>query len=245
MRLDPRVPDEPRPIRRLSRKADPAADGAKSPGKTSHFLEPRRLSAAQKAATEKALRRGKVGDEASRRLFIGAIEYELAELPLAARDAMPAPPPEPARADPSPPPMLRVIAQSAQELARLLDGLPGESRARLLESLCRQDELCRGYDQRYLDQLQCEIGRIVNACALQMLPAGEPPPRRAAPEASPELRRFAASLANVFEECFEQTPTADPQGPFAGALSAIAEGVGVDIPRDGGFLRQALGQPRQ
>ncbi|MEN8174318.1 MAG: hypothetical protein ABFS23_01055 [Pseudomonadota bacterium] len=255
----------PHPIRHLTMGLRRA--GRQKDGDESRFAAPWRLNDTQKKAIAAILEELGIGDRESRTLFIGAMEYELAayqesdsgqapelsELePSELASSQEVTAPESARTaiesgyaevDRE---ALRVIAGTAQDLAALIRDMPGKLRDGLLESLATQDEMRRDYSQRYLDQLNTEITRVVSACAMQILTTGEKHIAVAEEPASPPPAyteahvRLVGTLANVFEECFEEAPTTDTQGDFAEALNAIAVGTGIPLPISRELLEIAL-----
>jgi len=248
-----------RPVRKLALDRDQSVSSADA-GR--HFIDPCRFSDEQKAAVIQTLSMYGIGDDESRRLFVGAVGYELPNHPV----VFPEPPPEPAPAPTSEPPkptgqaetLLRLIAQSGQELTSLLDKLPGDLKTSLLDTLTEHDELCRGYNERYLNQLQCEIARLVSACALGLFPgddeaaAAPSEPTAAAEPCEPgqptAFDEFSAgllaALAPIFEECFEERPTANREGAFVTAIAAVAEAAELELRHDPVFLAQVLGETR-
>lgn len=238
------------PIRPLTLGADgvrqPSHDAA--PGS---FIDLAPLTEEQKAAMAKALFKHKVGDAESCMLFVRAMEYELhtyreaaAEEAEAAALHQPAPP-QPAAAFAADSPELAVIAHAARELAALLEALPYEAQHGLLDNLETQDPMQRGYDQRYLQQMQIESLRLAAACgetAQAAAPAAAETHEAARHQAaeSAASQHFAASLVHMFEECFERAPTADPEGDFAKALGVISEGTGVPMRLDRAALELTL-----
>ena len=181
-----------------------------------------------------------IGDRESCNLFVRAMEYELNAYQSAdACTALEVAPGSPATADEGD--ALQEIARTARRLADLIRYLPDPAKPALLDALATQDEMQRGYDQRYLEQLQYEITRLASASAAQSVEARDTAPTPAPqPATSEECLRLVSSLANIFEECFEQQPTPDPDGPFAIALEAIHSGTGIQIPCDRLFLELAL-----
>lgn len=229
-----------KPLRRLSLKPS-LADKARGEDKGEHFVEPWRLDDQQKKALVAALKKRKIGDGEGRRLFVNVLEYELSGF-RAAEAASPV-----AEAAAPPPPQvdattLQAIDELARALAARLGEIPEDQEPQLLETLAAQDEMGRGYGVRYLDTLYQEASRLAQACATVTANLAAPPPEAAAEPSgpSPAMLGLVASLAHVFEECFEQPPTAAARGQFAVTLKLVANGVGLDIPRDKTLLEQVL-----
>ncbi len=236
MRLD-RPNSEPTPAKPLRKLALHRAGEAPSPEnpKGRHFVEPWRLDEARKGAIVRALEQRNIGDPESRRLFAGALEYQLAtyrELEAAAPRA-----PQPMANTAA----LDALAERALDLARLLAEIPQEQEPELLRTLAEQDEMGRDYAPRYLDVLHTEASRLAEASALLATELrAAPQPTAPASEPSPALLVLLRSLAQVFEECFEQAPNAAPQGPFANTLRVISDHLAVEIPRSKAVLETVL-----
>jgi hypothetical protein len=224
-----------KPLRKLAlhptAEASPPADS-----KGRHFVEPWRLDEDRKEAIVHALEQRHIGDLESRRLFAGALEYQLAtyrEL-VAAEPLAQQPPPAADTAT------LDTLAERARELARLLAEIPREQEPELLRTLSQQDEMGRDYAPRYLDILHTEASRLAEASALLATGLRATPPAKTSDEPSPALLVLLRSLALVFEECFEQAPTPAPRGPFASALKVISDNLDVEIPRTKAVLETVL-----
>ncbi len=226
-----------KPLRRLSlgtAKSDKATLGAKG----EHFVEPWRLSDQEKSAISKKLQKRKIGDVEGRRIFVGALEYELSAF-RAAEAGQPAAAPAPPAVDLS---ALQAVDRVARELAAKLGEIPQDQEPALLETLEAQDEMGRSYSARYLDRLYQEASRLAEACGLMTaaLATAQAPEPSPAEEPSAAMLQLIGSLTHVFEECFEQTPTPAARGAFAATLKAVADGAGLDIPRSRKVLEQVL-----
>lgn len=233
-----------KPLRRLSL-------GAKKSGKPAsaddeggdHFVAPWRLTEQEKSAVSAALEKRKIGDALGRRIFVGALEYELSEFRVAEAaqpGSKPARKPAAPQADAS---VLEAIERMARELAAKLGEIPEDQEPSLLATLEAHDEMGRGYSTRYLDVLFQEASRLAEACGLAasaLAAPVEPPKTEPAPGPSPAMLKLLGSLTHVFEECFEQVPTASPRGEFAASLKAVSDAVGLDIPRTGEVLAQVV-----
>jgi hypothetical protein len=215
-------------------------------GNPRRFDDTGRLTEQRTDTIVKALVKQKIGDRASCSLFVRAMEYQLTDYrhALAAETA-------PALAATVPRPAvpaaqateLAALARAAHELAGLLEALPDELAPGLLQHLEAQDEMRRGYDQRYLDQLRIEALRLAAACGGEAVP-----PEMVAPSVTPQAPavsaaavEFVSSLGGMYEECFEKPPTAAPDGAFARALGVLSDGISIEIPNDAATLELALG----
>lgn len=224
-----------------------AADPADAGDDSYHFTDAGRLSEGCTDAIVEALLGLKIGDRESCRLFVRAMEYELTDYrhALTAEPHHVAPesaPPQTGQA--SQRPELAAITRAAHDLAGLLDTLPDDLKQDLLQNLEAQDEMHRGYDRRYLDQLRIEASRLAAACGGARAQS-EPAATTAAPRTtgpSPASLHFVFSLVHMFEECFETKPTAEPDGAFARTLAVLGEGIGIAIPNDPETLAVALGR---
>jgi hypothetical protein len=227
-----------KPLRRLSLRGKDSPDPATG-AKAEHFVEPWRLTDQEKSAISKALKKRNIGDAEGRRIFVGALEYELSAYRVAEAG--------PLEAEPAPPVVdlsaLRALDRVARELATKLGEIPQEQEPALLKTLEAQDEMGRGYSARYLDRLYQEASRLAEACELvaAAMGAAQPPGPTPAGQPSPAMLQLIGSLTHVFEECFEQAPTPAARGPFAATLKAVADSVGLEIPRSREVLEQVLG----
>jgi hypothetical protein len=226
-----------KPLRRLS-LGSAAPDKPATGAKGEHFVEPWRLSDREKSAISKQLQKRKIGDVEGRRIFVGALEYELSAYRVAEAGQT--------AAEPSPPEVdlsaLQTIDRVARELAAKLGEIPQDQEPALLETLEAQDEMGRGYSARYLDRLYQEACRLAEACGLvaAALAAEQPSEPSPVDATSPAMLELIASLTHVFEECFEQTPTPAARGAFALTLKAVADSVGLEIPNSRSVLEQVL-----
>ncbi len=225
-----------KPLRKLAlRPTGEASPPADSKGR--HFVEPWRLDEARKVAIVHALEQHNIGDVESRRLFAGALEYQLATYRELAAAAPLAPPPSQEAGTAA----LDALAERARELARILAEIPQEQEPELLRTLAEQDEMGRDYAPRYLDILHTEASRLAEASALLAIGLrAAPPATTASDDPSPALLVLLRSLAQVFEECFEQAPSAAPRGPFANTLKLISDNLAVEIPRSKAVLETVL-----
>jgi hypothetical protein len=213
--------------------AGPRGGSAAPATQRSRFVGPAHLDGARKAEIAAALEAHGIGDEVGRQIFIGALEYQLSAFgaELGRRGARPAGP----VAQDSPDPALLAIREQTRALADGLRVLNARSRRGLLEALTDQDRLGRGYDERYLSQLSCELERLDQACAaasdsVEVAPAQDPTPSRG----------LVAKLAAVYAECFEEEPTAETGGRFQKLLEILNEETGLVIGHDAAFLEEIL-----
>jgi hypothetical protein len=202
------------------------------------FVEPYRLSDAQRAVILGHLEEQGVGDPESRRLFAAAMEYDLAgcqvlvEPPGAARE----PAPQPGPNDEA----LAALAETARSLADQLSRFDAQTAQRLRQGLGETDRFKRTYGEGYLSCLRQELLRIGSACE------ADTPRREVAAERAPEVnevaRRFVARAASAFGECFELKASSEQGSPFTQALEAIAAATGMRFPADQRTLADILHQ---
>ncbi|MCG6898204.1 MAG: hypothetical protein LJE60_14030 [Thiocapsa sp.] len=230
------------------RNADP--DPLKSTGrstttrtKKAHFLEPYRLSKAQRASLLELLASHSVGDRESRELFAAAVEYGIASC----RASLPEPPGEPDRAPPvaKREGLLGALAESARLLAERLNGLEELEREAILSRLQSSDPFERAHDTTYLAAVSREARRIAEA-AVAALEAGAPAPvrragtSRAAGPSSDTARRLILRVADAYEDCFEAQARTEPDSAFVPVLRLLAEEAGIEIPSNPASLQAVL-----
>jgi len=203
--------------------------------KGSRFVGATHLDDDQKARICKALKKKKVGDEIGRQIFIGAVEYQISAFAQRLEHRI-APEPKTNALNAALEKTLRAIVEKARVLSALLRDLPDSAKTKLTSTLASQDERGRGYDQRYLCELGCEIDRLERACAMATSDVG-PETQEPNPTSS---RAFVAKLAYIFSECFESAPTADEDGAFRAALEVLGEVTGLVIGTEPEFITQAL-----
>jgi len=194
------------------------------PPRGSRFVAPVRLTDEQKQQIVQALGQSRIGDEESRILFAGAAEYELAALRRYGRFDEPRtgePPKAPAG------PVLSGLRAAAEEVLEQLSNMPAERLAALENRTAASPKRAR---EGWVLLLRCELARLARNC--------EGAPQVAAPPAGPELprvdpsasRRFTASLARTFEECFDQkTSSEDGAAAFRLALDLITSVTGFRL----------------
>lgn len=226
------VRDIPSPKTKPARsRVKPSSDGKK------RFVEPQRLTDAQRKALLGELEAAQIGDAESRELFAAALEYDLArfqELPV---EQKPAPELSEPKA-PEPDETLQRVTEAAGTLADRLSNLDEATRETLAAALTQADRFRRGYGAEYLRVLQEELLRIAAAA-----PKEEAPPRSRKPKAPrpPEsARRFIQRVADAFSDCFEARPTVEGGSTFATVLTAIINATGVHIPTDPRVLKEVL-----
>lgn len=203
--------------------------------KGSRFVGATHLDDDQKARICKALKEKKVGDEIGRQIFIGAVEYQISAFAQRLEHRI-APEPKTNALNAALEITLRAIVEKARVLSALLRDLPDSAKKKLTGTLASQDERGRGYDQRYLCELGCEIDRLARACATA---ASDVEPETQEPDPA-SSREFVAKLAYIFSECFESTPTAYEDGAFRAALEVLGEVTGLVIGTEPEFITRAL-----
>ncbi len=207
----------------------------------SRFVGATHLDDAQRAQICSALKKEKIGDEIGRQIFIGALEYEISNFAHRLEQRV-APAPETSGLSAALEKTLQAIVEKARVLSSLLRELPDGAKGSLTESLAVQDERGRGYDERYLCELGCEIDRLERACrvvAADPEPEPEPEPEPTVPDPA-SSGDFVAKLANAFSECFEMQPAADADGPFRATLQVLGTVTGLVIGSEPEFLKIIL-----
>lgn len=203
--------------------------------KGSRFVGATHLDDDQKARICKALKKKKVGDEIGRQIFIGAVEYQLSAFAQRLEHRIEREP-KISALNAALEKTLRAIVEKARVLSALLRDLPDSAKANLTSTLTSQDDRGRGYDQRYLCELGCEIDRLERACDTAI---GDVGPETQEPDPA-SSREFVAKLAYIFSECFESAPTADEDGAFRAALEVLGEVTGLVIGTEPEFITRAL-----
>ena len=183
------------------------------------FLAPRYFSPEQNSAVVQALADLSIGDEEGVRIFIIALEYELAEYEKYASDQ---PPPE--KKTKAPNSELATLSGDLVELSEHLKQIPESSRQLLLESLSSEDTFDRHHDQAYLDAVATQLMRIARACmnAVRAQPAIS--------DLGEAEKHFISVVAEAYFECFEASPAANGGEPFISLLQRITEVSSLDIP---------------
>ncbi len=226
-------------IRRgLSPSARKERAPASQPKAGKRFVEPYRLSNAQRAIILGPLEKQAIGDAESRSLFVAAMEYDLAGC-----QGLAAPPDEAPHSEPQPDPSdeaLAALAGTARSLADQLARLDAPTAQRLLRGLGVTDRFKRTYGEGHLSCLRSELLRIGSASE------ADAPGREVASEGAREvneaIRSFVARAASAFGECFELAASSEPGSPFAQALEAISAATGIRFPTDRQTLADILHQ---
>ncbi len=228
-------------VRAQSPPSDPPDETAAPRPPRARFLEPYRLSDAQREALLAPLVAAAVGDAESHALFLSAIAYDLAKFRRVALSLEPqaAPPPitaqspiEQTRSNPT----LDGIVAAAAALAGQLCGLSDTERAAIGAAMTSSDRFRRTYDDDYFDALREELERVSVAVArVAAHPTAVSPP---APSPRPEPiitdigRRFVRRLARTYEQCLETKPSGTPDSPFTAVLMLLAAAAGVSLPSE-------------
>jgi hypothetical protein len=185
------------------------------------FMKPHLFGEAQREDILRSLTRMRVGDEEGRRIFVFALEYELAQfeaqreqtdeeaVTAAALQASPAVAP---------------VGKAAGALLGALQNLTPDAEALLLEALAEGDSFRRRHDAAYLEALRSELHRLRDAADVEVAAAAPPEPSLTAAE-----RRFLKTLAKAYHDCFETPATADPKGPFARMIAKLLPPLGIDV----------------
>ncbi len=197
------------------------------------FMAPRYFEQEQHQAVEALLEDLDIGDQEGRRIFIIALEYELAEYE---RDAL--------HQDAAPPPLgngsdLLVIARSAETLGEKLRGLAPPSREVILERLAASDPFVRGHDHTYLEALEGHIERLADACDREAAASRTNTPG----DNEPQIQ-FITVVAEAYWECFEIDPMASDCKPFNTLLEAVSEICQLGIRMDNRQLNRILQNAR-
>ncbi len=203
------------------------------------FIQPQFFEPEQLTAIGGLLDRMAISDDEGRRVFIIALEYELAEYekqraeqPADEMPATVASEPETA-ADPG----LADLAESANGLLEQLQVLPPASADTLRARLQEGDPYRRRYPEQYLPALAQELERLVDACTDAAPTTGASP---SAPTLGGADRRFVLAVAEAFEECFETDPAADDGAALLRILQQVVESCRLPLRLDQSLLRELL-----
>ena len=242
MRLEQDQSTHPRLLRKpaiedVSVKTQIKVEAKQTKPRGSRFVGATHLDDYQKAQIFKALKKEKIGDEIGRQIFIGALEYQISTFAERLERRMD-PEPEADGLNAAVQNTLKAIVEKAHALSDLLRQFPDGAKANLISNLTAQDERGRGYDERYLCELGCEVDRLerASAAAADQVAVG-PEPALPNPASSSD---FVAKLADVFSECFEMQPTPDANGPFRASLLVLGDVTGLVIGSEPEFLSRAL-----
>ena len=209
-------------------------------GQKSRFVAPYYLQEQDQNAIAEILEQAQLSDDEGRRLFVTAMEYEVAaysanpdEKPVAVVVEHPSSPGQ-SRIDEE----LAGIGGSARQLAALLSGSHKGTRNILLERLSESDTFGREHGARYLIQLELELGRIVEACSRQ--PSEPAPPR--IPPVGEHTRQLIVQLARIYSECLEVEMDPDQLEIFGRILCIIRDSAQISLPCDGETLSGILAE---
>lgn len=226
-------------VRAHSPPSDPPDETAAPRPPRARFLEPYRLSDAQREALLAPLVAAAVGDAESHALFLSAIAYDLAKFRRVALspELQAAPPPIAAQspiAQTRSNPTLDGIVAAAAALAGQLCGLSETERAAIGAAMNSSDRFRRTYDDAYFDALREELERVSAAVArVATHPAAVSPPSPCPEPSITDIgRRFARRLARIYEQCLETKPSATPDSPFTAVLMLLAPAAGVSLPSE-------------
>lgn len=175
-----------------------------------------------------------IGDEEGRRIFVYALEYELAQFELQRSNESPAQTPAPAAVTEQWSP----LKTTAEALLSHLRDLDATERTALLEALSKTDRFDRTHEPRYLAALEGELARLATLPTARPVRPGTPP---AIPSAE---RRFVQTLAKAYHDCFETPATAAARGPFARLIATVLPPLGIDLRLSPEQLREILDKAR-
>ena len=212
------------------------------------FIQPQFFTPAQLDAITGLLDRMAISDEEGRRIFVIALEYELAEYEKE-RAEQPEVPEQAAQAEaaqPPPGPELESLVQATEVLVQRLRTLPEADAGVLLERLQAHDPYRRHYPGQYLPALVQELERLLEACAGD----GAAGPSAAMVTAPPPAvdaagRHFVLAVAEAFEECFETDPAADGGTALGRLLQQVIDSCGLPLRLQGETLQQLLEERRR
>lgn len=193
------------------------------------FMAPRYFTPEQNGAVEQALKALNIGDDEGVRIFIIALEYELAEYENLGSARQPE-----QQVPDSPAPPIEQLSQELATVASQLGQLPEAGRLWLLNGLTRQDPFARVHDQAYLDAVVAELMRIASVCAAGQRPV---PTENGLGDAE---KHFIGVIAEAYYECFEARPCDSGGEPFTTLLQRIFEISGLHIRLNKGELDQIL-----
>lgn len=196
-----------------------------------HFMKPHFFDQAQKTAIEKRLEQLKIGDDEGRRIFILAMEYELAEyeeeLPDEAEQTV----------QPAPDENFSGIASATDSLLALLKGVSNRTGETLTERLASDDRFSRQYDEKYLAALATELERLSSACH-----AGSEKVPVAQAGLSKSASNLIAMIAEAYSECFELDPLPGNDQPFTRLLDELLRISDLEMQITETALSEILGQ---
>ena len=196
-------------------------------------MKPRFFEPEQQAAVEAVLEQLDIGDLEGRRIFVLALEYELAEYEKnVARNLEPEPENDGGRE-------LEGISAAVSGLSALLETLPEAMADELCTQLSSADIYQRRYERKYLTALTIELERVASAC--REISRQTSSSRDQVDEA--EIR-FMEMVAEAYAECFETQPSVDDGGPFVQLLEQIVQIADLGITVQGPALPRILERER-
>ncbi len=183
------------------------------------FMAPRYFTQEQNDAVAQSLLQIGIDDEEGVRIFIIALEYELAEY----EKCGPSNEPQQAKSE-TLDPELDSLSRYMAETAQLLEQTAESSRQLLLDNLSTDDPFVRCHEQAYLDAVAAEMKRIATACT------NGRPVQTVVSNLGASEKHFVSVVAEAYFECFETSPRADDGEPFTNLLRRIIEISGLQIP---------------
>ncbi|HIP53586.1 MAG TPA: hypothetical protein EYH03_06210 [Chromatiales bacterium] len=198
------------------------------PSEESRFLGPYQFDEEQRKLLDELFDRHDLGDEEGRRIFLLAVEYEIATL----EEVTEAPSPDPTVSDEQP--LVTQIAESARALATLLNQLPPTAMEQIGKQLTELDPFRRLYGTRYFDALGEEILRL----GALSPPTPEAPPSPLLSDKS--SMKFLSMFADAYYDCFELLPSMDASGPFMELLDMITQEAALPIRKDGPLIQASI-----
>ncbi len=205
----------------------PGTKGGGSP--KSRFVAPYYFQNEEQAAIAELLEQAELSDDEGRRLFITAAEYEIASYILTPDDE----PVSAAAAKPKPKSKAEIeladLGRSTEQLLALLLGMHKTARRALVGKLTDSDTFGREHDDRYLNQLELELGRIADACRQQ---EEDVPEELEAPALGENSRKLISQLARIYGECLEVSLSPTHLDTFGRILCIIRDSAQIGIPCD-------------
>lgn len=200
------------------------------------FVEPYRLSEAQRASVLAPLAELGIGDDESRSLFAAALEYDLAgcrQLTEPEKEALP----KQRQSESAEDTPLAALAEAAANLTTEFEGLSDAVSQHLREALQATDRFQRSYGKEYVESLRGELTRIADVGKLSKPPPTASTRKRAV---SQDARRFVLRTADTFEACFDLLSEVRANSPFVATVEAIVTATGIRVPTDRTTLAQIL-----
>ena len=197
------------------------------------FMTPRYFTQTQQAAVEQAVRQLNLVDEEGLRIFIIALEYELAEYEKLAGTTAPTVAPQ-AVVNEQPLAALQTLTRELDRVILQLKQLPEQAQQQLLTQLSAEDRFARPHTKSYLDAMVIELSRISTVCAQLQEGVAE----RTGLSATES--HFISMVAEAYFECFELHPRENDGEPFATLLQRILEICGLKIALSSAVLQPIL-----